>query len=1512
MDKIRERFNIARKELLDLSFKNPLLNYKLRSTTGLEFKSLNASDVFNALVNDSKKIGFTLDYVTSSNKLYVDIDDKELKRRLNKTYRQAKLYLEEKGANILFLTLGFLKWKEGEEVYRSPLILVPVDLEKSENQEKYSLVYNGEEVRLNISLITKIKSEYNIDISLDEDEDIKDIDAYFRSVDEKVKNREGFEVEATKGAFDFFSYAKYLMYKDLDLDVWTNEKGELDNDVLKKLFVTNFDDKLTDNNNLERDLTPSKIYNVVDADSSQAKVIYEILQGKNMVIQGPPGTGKSQTITNIIASNLVKGKSVLFVSEKKAALEVVKRRLENIGLGDLVLELHSEKTNKKDVLHSIEQTLSLGEPKDEEDNELEKKYDLTKFELDEYKRIVNSTVSNSSLPLIEVYGEALKIKNRLDELNVRFPRMSFKDISIWSHDDFSRKLDIAKEFEALVLRVGKIEKHPLYGITLEHCLPYEQVTLKEKLSDLEDSLADLISTISEIGSIFQNKSINTLFDSGRLINSINALEKYRSLALINVSDLYLLSSSDDVINLIKLAKNFQEEIKKEYKDTAYLESKEYVNKYEEYEKLSFFKKKKSEIPLELNKYFFLNKVGNKDRKNLYLHLKKYNLLMSNEAMFKYLFKEEYKGLFSTDWNHIINLLNPAKEFLEKLSNYSILSQTRQVIYSEEKIDELIDLRQTYFERKKDFEDKLHSFFTFAAFDSLKRFDYNYWYLDCSFVELKRIIHSWIINIDSVIDVVRYNSLVHEFKNEGMEELLNYYYDTNKVEYLDLILSFEYYDALINYAYSLNSTLSSFKEFKIERLISLFKELDAKMMVENIKKVLKVHYSLMPKINDNSKDMALIRRELNKKRNKMPIRRLLLKASSAILKIKPVFMMSPISVASFLPPKEVVFDLVVFDEASQVRPVEAFGALLRAKQIVVVGDSKQLPPTNFFDNLTNKYDEVNDEDYDVSNMESILTLLLAMNIPQRTLSWHYRSRNRSLISLSNNEFYEGELKVFPSVYDSDPSKGLVFNYIKDSFYARGTTRVNKIEAKEVIKAVFEHAKNNRDLSLGVASFSLAQQEELYKEFEAQLKKCTDEEVKSFFTMHKDEPFFIKNLESVQGDERDVIFISIGYGYDEDGHITMDFGPLNKDGGERRLNVLITRAKVKCEVFSNITCNDINLSKTDAKGVVALKRFLDYAQNRIIYLNRNKESCSDDFIDFIYDKLLDYGYVVDKNIGKDVGIDLAIFDKAKNRYVVGLECDGGAYKNLVNTTDRERIRRNVLKSLGWKIYHVWSPDFYRNPKNEFDKILDFIQEASEEEESEEIKKEFELNLKRKQAIKVEIKENYVPYKVFQSVKRRAKILLEEENLSNLVYKIVKVEAPIHINLLKRRLMDITSVSKLSDEQVNLLAKVVQEDKFKYKDEFVYLSEGQVYQVRNRSLLDKYSKKVEYISKEEIDEAIRLSLNRGEASTEDEIVKIVFTYFGFNSSKVLKDLINLEIEKMLSSNILTKEDEVIYLEE
>ena len=173
-----------------------------------------------------------------------------------------------------------------------------------------------------------------------------------------------------------------------------------------------------------------------------------------------------------------------------------------------------------------------------------------------------------------------------------------------------------------------------------------------------------------------------------------------------------------------------------------------------------------------------------------------------------------------------------------------------------------------------------------------------------------------------------------------------------------------------------------------------------MTHKNIKEILNRHYESMPSINDNSKEMNIIRRELQKKRNQMPIRKLFSKTGSTVQKIKPVFMMSPISVASFLPPKLMTFDLVVFDEASQVRPVEAFGSLLRARQIVVVGDSKQLPPTTFFDTMTSKYDEMNDEDYDISNMESILTLLLARNIPQRTLSWHYRSRNQSLISFSN--------------------------------------------------------------------------------------------------------------------------------------------------------------------------------------------------------------------------------------------------------------------------------------------------------------------------------------------------------------------------------------------------------------------------------------------------------------------------------------------------------------------------------
>jgi superfamily I DNA and/or RNA helicase len=337
------------------------------------------------------------------------------------------------------------------------------------------------------------------------------------------------------------------------------------------------------------------------------------------------------------------------------------------------------------------------------------------------------------------------------------------------------------------------------------------------------------------------------------------------------------------------------------------------------------------------------------------------------------------------------------------------------------------------------------------------------------------------------------------------------------------------------------------------------------------KLAEAQWKNIPK-HEAAGQLGILRREFEKRSRHLPIRQLMTKTGNAIQAIKPVFMMSPLSIATFIPPGSIEFDLVVFDEASQVKPVDAFGAIIRGKQVVVVGDSKQMPPSNMFDTISK--DDENEEDDFVGDMESILGLFVGQNAPQRMLRWHYRSRHESLITVSNHKFYDNKLVVFPSPDSEKNDSGLIYHYLPETSYDRGGTKTNKLEAKAVALAVMEHAKSNPNLSLGVAAFSVVQMQAILDEIE-QLRRSNPNH-ESFFTAHPHEPFFVKNLENVQGDERDVIFISIGYGKTAEGYFAMGFGLINHEGGERRLNVLISRAKIRCEVIKRI-CDAVDIKR-----------------------------------------------------------------------------------------------------------------------------------------------------------------------------------------------------------------------------------------------------------------------------------------------------------------------------------------------
>ena len=424
-------------------------------------------------------------------------------------------------------------------------------------------------------------------------------------------------------------------------------------------------------------------------------------------------------------------------------------------------------------------------------------------------------------------------------------------------------------------------------------------------------------------------------------------------------------------------------------------------------------------------------------------------------------------------------------------------------------------------------------------------------------------------------------------------------------------------------------------------------------------------------------------------------------------------MSPLSVSQYLGTNWPQFDLVIFDEASQMPTCEAVAAISRGKSAVIVGDEHQLPPTSFF--MAENFSEQHSESED---LESILEDCLALSMPQKYLLWHYRSKHESLITFSNRHFYKNSLMTFPS--NDDMATKVSFEYVK-GVYERGAGRNNKEEAKAVVKEIQKRLSDphTASQSIGVVTFNVNQQSLIEDLLNDMLRKNSDLEVVAA-QMH--EPIFIKNLENVQGDERDVILFSVGYGRDKFGKVAMNFGPLNRDGGERRLNVAVSRARYEMKVFSSLKAEDIDLYRSNAKGVQYLKSFLEYAERGKVALMHMeygvKKKAKDGFVESVAKALQAKGYAVNTNIGSsEYRVDIGIIDPGTpDRYLLGLLCDGYNYVASHTAHDRDVTTPAVLSLLGWRTYNIWSVEWWDTPEHVLNGIIREIERVKTKESAE----------------------------------------------------------------------------------------------------------------------------------------------------------------------------------------------------
>ncbi|MBQ3411877.1 MAG: DUF4011 domain-containing protein [Oscillospiraceae bacterium] len=567
---------------------------------------------------------------------------------------------------------------------------------------------------------------------------------------------------------------------------------------------------------------------------------------------------------------------------------------------------------------------------------------------------------------------------------------------------------------------------------------------------------------------------------------------------------------------------------------------------------------------------------------------------------------------------------------------------------------------------------------------------------------------------------------------------------------DVTEAFEkaFYIQWINVQLNKVKSVQTFRKRVHEQKLEQFVDLDSKQYEISRKRIREKIISSFPSVNTVARagsQLGILRHQMELKRRVMPLRRLFQSIPDLLLTLKPCLMMSPLSVAYFLDADAYKFDIVIFDEASQIFPQDAIGAIFRANQVIIAGDTRQLPPTNFFAANTNNGSEGYDDDegYDDESYDSILEETASI-LPSRTLLWHYRSRQEHLIAFSNQEIYKNELITFPSSNESEPDTGVEFVYVEDGYYEPSPKNYNILEAKRIVELVKEHIEKHPNRSLGIIAFSEKQQQAISLEIQRFREK--NPRYETFFTEGKEEEFFVKNLENVQGDERDTIFFSIGYAKTKEQkangrQMSLRFGPLGIAGGERRLNVAITRAKTNIKLVSSILPSDIDISRTESEGIRMLRSYIEFAMNGESSLSVSHKSVrTDDFVDSIAQFIRDNGYSVEQYIGcSGYKIDIAVKHPSEDveEFVAAIECDGYSYVSAKTARDRDRLRGSVLKSMGWNLYRVWSAEWYKNPEVEGKRLLQFIANSIKEcdrkrQLSEELQREENL---KKQALEEE---------------------------------------------------------------------------------------------------------------------------------------------------------------------------------
>lgn len=1228
--KIEKAIEQWKHQLIDLTGRNKLLHFRELKKGSLNLKNCLPQFLFPLIRQE--KVRLSQLFNKQDTELWNDVQSRV--RSIHKKFRES---YEEYGIHTLFLVYGLCTWEDkgSTSAPNAPVFLCPLQIKPmGSTGQDFELSLEGD-WELNQILVYKIKRDFSFDFRnvefSSESSELSEVEFH-----EMFHQLMGDSVEAGISKFHIANqilignlfYAKLPMVQDFE----TGKDLFLKNETVAalagcELAQSSFFNKKQNYEFKYIDVPPKEDWLILDADASQVETIQAAMQGLSFVIEGPPGTGKSQTISNLIASFLAKKKSVLFVAEKRAAIDAVVKRLQQVDLGGAIFDLHGGIPSKKWIASQLEEKISLfSQGTETHALSHEQQLENTIVRLSQYVHALSETRKPWGCSFWEAQEEACR-----EDSNV-FPfELRWRGVDL---DVFSKERIIGLEEEIKEYRFRSKEFYTSAWRQLKQPFQMDHVL----------SLLDWISQRSET-LLSISKKLTTMFE--KEANTFSKVWEYTG----------CLSLHD-----------------------------------------------------ELSKVF-LDDIYDNDFDDLLGHLKAGKGSMLARA-WSHTFSAPYrhaKRIFMLSW---IGDFTPTGQAMWALSEKASHLKSRwqqlrndQLPHSNEHAVEIISFVKEYFLNLEKFQ---------KSFEDLDLFS-------LPLAELLRFLEA--LRYES--SVLRGASILYtteqHLKKYGCDNLVNYA-KANPNSEVNFVRAFRSFLAKSISQEILNKDqrLASFQAEVQSNLVLHFQRYDIEHIQKNAKKILRtVAEHAFHQRNKLIRQNHIIEAQIRKKRGHRSLRSLMEDAHDLLTSLAPCWTMSPLMVSQITPPFE-LFDVVIFDEASQVPPADAIPSIVRGKQVIIAGDSKQLPPTSFFDasDQESGEDEEELENSMVSGYESILDVLGSI-LPSHRLSWHYRAEDESLIQFSNAYMYSNGLTTFPN---PTRKNALDFFHVEQPLGEKTDTRSNTQEIECVIELMLEHARKRPNESLGVITMGIYHADRIENALMRKLQEEENTEIVGFFQEDKQERTFIKSIERVQGDERDVIILSVGYGKNEHGKLLYRFGPINQNGGERRLNVAVTRAKKRMIVVSSILASDFEQNRNYSSGSDFLRRFLLFAEQKVPYektspipsdsvLNLNsiekRIAQSLDAMQIPYEKK--YG------LGK-FRVDFALKHNTRDAFVLAVELDGPQYQQMRSIRDRERLRRQILEKMGWHYYRVWTLSWLQNPQKESLRLRDAYFHAIEEFEKE----------------------------------------------------------------------------------------------------------------------------------------------------------------------------------------------------